>query len=171
MKILLINSNRLKEPYPVIPIGLCSIASVVENAGHEVKILDLCFINDTEKEIRENIDTFKPSLIGISIRNIDTSSGFKSYFLMPEIKENVTDLCKKYFTGPIVIGGSAVGINPVEILEYLDLVEEELTAPTPRPPSTPRSRARATGWTAASPYSLAWAAAPRPWPSWSALTV
>jgi len=121
MKILLINSNRLKEPYPVMPIGLCSIAAVLENAGHEVKIADLCFINNTEKEIRENIDSFKPSIIGISIRNIDTSSGFKSYFQIPEIKENVTDHCRKYFKGPIVIGGSAVGINPEEILEYLDL--------------------------------------------------
>lgn len=121
MKILLINSNQLKAPYPVIPIGLCYIASFIETNGYNVKVLDLCFINDCKKAIEKAITEFKPTLIGITIRNIDTSSGFKSYFLINDVINNVTSHCKKYFSGPIVVGGPAVGINPEEILDYLDL--------------------------------------------------
>ena len=77
MNILLINSNQLKEPYPVIPIGLCYLASFIESKGYNVDVLDLCFVKDCERAIEKAINEFKPSLIGITIRNIDTSSGFK----------------------------------------------------------------------------------------------
>ena len=36
-KILLINSNRFKHPWPVIPFGLCYIATILEaNGSHNV---------------------------------------------------------------------------------------------------------------------------------------
>ncbi len=121
MNILLINSNQLKVPYPLIPIGLCYIASTLEKEDYNVKILDLCFIRNTEKAIRDEINFFKPDVIGVTIRNIDASSGSKDLFLIKHVKEKVTDYCKKYFSGPIVVGGAAVGINGEEILNYLDL--------------------------------------------------
>ena len=121
MRVLLINSNQLKEPIPVLPIGLCYIASTLEENGYTVSFLDLCFSRDTEKDILNRIENFKPDIIGISIRNIDNSVGFNTCFLIEEIKIKTTDICKRHFTGPIVIGGASVGINPEEILEYLDL--------------------------------------------------
>jgi len=121
MKILLINSNQLTQPYPLIPIGLCYIASTLENNGHDVKILDLCFSKNTKRDINNEITSYKPDIIGITIRNIDASSGSKDLFLIEKVKNNVVVHCKDYFKGPIVIGGAAVGINGEEILDYLDL--------------------------------------------------
>ena len=121
-KILLINSNRFKHPWPVIPFGLCYIATVLEfNEHHNVFFLDLCFSSDCEEDIQKAIRTFKPDIIGISIRNIDDTGGYNVHFLLEDVKNDVIDFCKKEFTGPIVIGGPSVGISGKEMLGYFDL--------------------------------------------------
>ncbi|WP_457755586.1 B12-binding domain-containing radical SAM protein [Thermodesulfatator indicus] len=120
-KILLINSNRFKQPWPVIPFGLCHIAAVTEKAGHEVKVLDLCFSRNPAREISSMIKEFQPDVVGVSIRNIDNGAGFNTQFLIADVKKEVIEPLKKVYKGPIVIGGPAVSINPVEILDYLGL--------------------------------------------------
>ena len=121
-KVLLINSNRFKHPWPVIPFGLCYIATSLEsNGNHWVSLLDLCFSTDCERDIQKAVQNFVPDVIGISIRNIDDTGGYDVHFLLEDVKNDVIDFCKKEFTGPIVIGGPSVGISGREMLEYFDL--------------------------------------------------
>ena len=121
MKILLINSNRLKHPWPVIPFGLCSVAAALEQAGHSVHFLDLCFSKHPEADIHRAVEAQQPGVIGISIRNIDNGAGFRSRFMLDRVNRDVVKPCKKYFKGPIVIGGAAAGISGAEMLSYFDL--------------------------------------------------
>jgi anaerobic magnesium-protoporphyrin IX monomethyl ester cyclase len=121
-KVLLINSNRFKHPWPVIPFGLCYIATSLElNGNHQVSFLDLCFSKDCEHDIRKSVQDFAPDVIGVSIRNIDDTGGFNVHFLLEDVKNDVIDFCKKEFHGPIVIGGPSVGISGIEMLDYFDL--------------------------------------------------
>jgi radical SAM superfamily enzyme YgiQ (UPF0313 family) len=121
-KVLLINSNRFKHPWPVIPFGLCYIATTLEsNGNHRVSFLDLCFSTNCEKEIENAVNTFVPDVIGISIRNIDDTGGYNVHFFLEDVKNDVVESCKKNFSGPIVIGGPSVGISGREMLEYFDL--------------------------------------------------
>lgn len=121
-KVLLINSNRFKHPWPVMPYGLCCIATVLESTGgHHVFFLDLCFSTNCEKEIENAVKNFIPDVIGISIRNIDDTGGYDIHFLLEDVKNDVVDFCKKTFSGPIVIGGPSVGISGREMLKYFDL--------------------------------------------------
>jgi radical SAM superfamily enzyme YgiQ (UPF0313 family) len=121
-KVLLINSNRFKHPWPVIPFGLCSIATVLEaDSNHKVSLLDLCFSHNCENDIRKTIQNFVPDVIGISVRNIDDTGGYNVHFLLEDVKNDVIDNCKKEFRGPIVIGGPSVGISGREMLNYFDL--------------------------------------------------
>src|SRR5665648_272853 len=121
-KVLLINSNRFKHPWPVIPFGLCYIAASLESTGnHRVSFLDLCFSTDCERDIRNSVRNFAPDVIGISIRNIDDTGGYDVHFLLEDVKNDVVDYCKKEFSGPIVIGGPSVGISGREMLDYFDL--------------------------------------------------
>ena len=121
-KVLLINSNRFKHPWPVIPFGLCYIATILEaNERHKVSFLDLCFSTNCEKEIEKAVKDFVPDVIGISIRNIDDTGGYNVHFLLEDVKNDVVETCKKEFSGPIVIGGPSVGISGREMLEYFDL--------------------------------------------------
>jgi hypothetical protein len=122
VKVLLINSNRFRHPWPVIPFGLVSIATNLEKSGeHKVKFLDLCFSGNCEEDIKKSIRNFHPDIIGISIRNIDDTGGYHVHFLLQDVKNDVVDHCKREFHGPIVIGGPSVGISGREMLEYFDL--------------------------------------------------
>jgi len=121
MNILLVNSNRLKHPWPVIPFGLCSVAAALEAAGHNVVFLDLCFSKKPDRQIRLAFNEFKPDFVGIGIRNIDNASGYNTIFFLDQIKAEVIEPLKSEFEGPIVIGGSAVGISGAEMLHFFDL--------------------------------------------------
>ena len=121
-KVLLINSNRFRHPWPVIPFGLCYIAAVLDTVGkHKVFLLDLCFSRNCEEDIRKAISNSAPDVIGITIRNIDDTGGYHIHFLLEDVKKDVINYCKKEFSGPIVIGGPSVGISGREMLEYFDL--------------------------------------------------
>lgn len=100
MKILLINSNQFKQPWPVLPFGLCYVASSLENAGNKVKVLDLNFVKnkDIKKTIDKTIEHFHPEIIGVSIRNIDNGAGFNTLFLLEDVKNNIITPLKKYNT-------------------------------------------------------------------------
>ena len=121
MKILFINSNQFKQPWPILPFGLCCVSAAVKQAGHHVRILDLCFSSDTEKDITAAVNEFDPDVVGLSIRNIDNSAGYNTEFFLDEIDANTIRPLKNIFVGPIVIGGPSVGISGREMLEYLDL--------------------------------------------------
>jgi len=122
IKVLLINSNRFKHPWPVIPFGLCCIATALETqGGHNVYFLDLCFSSNCAEDIQKAVREFVPDVIGISIRNIDDVGGYNCHFLLEDVKTDVIDYCKTEFSGPIVIGGPSVGISGREMLEYFDL--------------------------------------------------
>ena len=121
-KVLLINSNRFRHPWPVIPFGLCYIATALETKGsHNVFFLDLCFSENCEEDIQKALRKFNPDVIGISIRNIDDTGGYSIHFLLEDVKNDVIDYCKNEFSGPIVIGGPSVGISGREMLDYFDL--------------------------------------------------
>ena len=45
-RVLLVSTNRERQPYPVVPNGLACIASALDRAGHRVRFLDLCFASD-----------------------------------------------------------------------------------------------------------------------------
>jgi len=123
-KILLINSNRFKHPWSVIPLGLCCIATNLEvNGKHNVCFLDLCFSLNCENDIQKAVQSFTPDMIGISIRNIDDTGGYNTHFLLENVKNDVVDYCKKEFSGPIVIGGPSVGISGREMLEFIKRIE------------------------------------------------
>ena len=121
LKVLLINSNRFRQPWPVIPFGLCYIASSVEDAGYTVEVLDLCFSKNCSKNVQEAVERFDPDVVGITIRNIDNSTGYNTLFLLDPVNEDVIKPCKRVFAGPIIIGGPAVGISGEEMLHFFDL--------------------------------------------------
>ena len=89
MRILLISVNREKMPYPVFPLGLAYIASVLRGDGHQLRILDLCFCEDVEQEMKAEISRWGPDLIGLSLRNLDNLTYPTSLSYLPELEEVV----------------------------------------------------------------------------------
>jgi hypothetical protein len=120
MRILLINTNRCKVPFPVMPIGLCSVAASLEADGHQVRVLDLCFSPAPGRTIAAAVSSFSPDMVGVGIRNIDTANGFRPAFMLDKVKEDMLLPLKRAFAGPVVLGGAAAGINGPELLSYFD---------------------------------------------------
>jgi radical SAM superfamily enzyme YgiQ (UPF0313 family) len=121
MRVLMVNSNRYKLPVPAMPFGLCYVSAALEAAGHEVEVLDLCFSRSCPRDITDAVVRFKPDMTGVSIRNIDTVAHYKTLFHLADVRDEVINPLKKVFGGPIVIGGTAVGISAAEMLDYFDL--------------------------------------------------
>ena len=116
MKLLLISANRERSPYPVYPIGLAFLAPPLRAAGHELRGVDLCFVDDPATAIGAAIDDFAPDVAVISIRNIDNVSwpGVRSY--LAGVAEVVAACRGRAIT---VVGGSGFSIMPVELLAHL----------------------------------------------------
>jgi hypothetical protein len=108
-------------PFPVMPFGMCCVASAVENAGHKSKVLDLCFSKNCKRDIKKAIKQFQPDVIGISVRNIDSAAPYKIHFFLDFIKDEIIAPVKEVFSGTIILGGSAVGISGAEMLSFFDL--------------------------------------------------
>jgi len=119
MRVLIINSNQERSPWPVPPVGACAVASSAEQAGHAVKFLDLCFVTRTGSTVAGAIDQFRPEVIGISLRNIDNVDWQAPRFYLPRVKADVVDVCKASSDCPVVLGGPAAAIMPEEILRYM----------------------------------------------------
>jgi radical SAM superfamily enzyme YgiQ (UPF0313 family) len=112
-KILLINTNTEQAPYPVPPLGLCMLASALENK-HKVEVYDGVFAGASG--VVETVRRFNPDYIGFSIRNIDDIVAERNVFyidtILHEFIEPVMDITKV----PIILGGSGFSIFPGELM-------------------------------------------------------
>lgn len=121
MKILLINSNQEVNPWPVIPLGLTYIARVLTDQNHQVTFLDLVFTKKCQRAIQNKLKKCQPDLIGVSIRNIDNVNMCNPFFYLEQIKRDIISACRSNSKAPIILGGSAVGISPKMIMDYLEV--------------------------------------------------
>jgi len=109
----LVNTNIEKVPYPVPPLGLCLLASVLEDR-FKVKVYDGVF--DEGKSLVETVSAFAPDLIGFSIRNIDDVVAEKPLFYIDRIISDFIAPVKKTTSAPIILGGSGFSIFPKELM-------------------------------------------------------
>lgn len=118
MKILLISANTEQINMPVLPLGMAYVGAAVQNAGHEVKILNLMMVQDIRRLLREAISGYSPDVIGISVRNIDDQMMESPNFLLGVVRTVVSE-CRSLSKAPIVLGGAGYSIFPRRALEYL----------------------------------------------------
>ena len=118
MKILLISANTEQINMPVLPLGLAYVGAAVQNAGHEVKILNLMMVQDIRRLLGEAISGYSPDVIGISVRNIDDQMMESPNFLLGAVRTVVSE-CRSLSKAPIVLGGAGYSIFPRRALEYL----------------------------------------------------
>lgn len=120
MRILCINPNREQMPWPVIPVGLCLVASALDAAGHEVSFLDLTFESDPARQVERAVRRHRPEMVALGIRNIDNCNFEAPVFFLPRIREEVVESVRACAPdATLVVGGAAVNVCPGEITDYL----------------------------------------------------
>lgn len=120
MKVLLISENRCRDNLIPYPLGTACIAAAAREAGHEVRGLDLMFSDDPAADVVQDIASFRPQCIGLSIRNIDNQDMRHPDFYLPQVRE-VVEAVRSETDAPVVLGGAGFSILPLECLEYLGL--------------------------------------------------
>jgi len=115
--VALVSGNREKLPDPVIPLGVLWIAATLPDR-HEKTVIDLCFEDEPLSVLRERLDEFRPDVIGVGMRNIQSAdysgtSDTIAYYedLLRAVRE-ATDV-------PVVMGGSGFSVMPAELMQAL----------------------------------------------------
>ena len=108
-RVLLVSTNRERAPFPVLPNGLACVASALDGAGHDVRLVDLCFAPDAERAAREAAAAWRPDVIGVSVRNIDNSDTIALRHYTPEAAAVLGALRKGAPQAAVVAGGVARG--------------------------------------------------------------
>src|SRR3954469_1526171 len=118
-RVLLVSTNRERQPYPVVPNGLACVASALDAAGHKVRFLDLCFARDPLTAARDVARSFKPDIVGVSVRNIDNSDAIALRHYTPEARDILHSLRHAAPSAKIIAGGAAFGVAPEALFRDL----------------------------------------------------
>lgn len=119
MKVLIAAANNEQKPDPVVPLGAAMVAGAARRAGHEVRFFDACFEPETEKTLEEAIASFRPDVVGLSIRNIDDVCWPKAHSYVPYY-QRLANVCRKAKPRPLlVLGGSAFTLMPRQFCNLL----------------------------------------------------
>lgn len=116
MKVLLIfppltNNRKLNITSVLPPLGISTIAAVLEECGHELRLLDINFLNSKkiywEKVLAGSVNTFKPDIIGITC---PTPAVVNVINIVKIIKTQDSNIL-------IVVGGPHASVLPKGLLE------------------------------------------------------
>jgi len=123
MKIMLIQSflGRFEPEGAIFPLGLSYIASMLQ--GHDVQIFDPNISQSPYYELEEKIKAFKPQIVGISLRNIDTTQR-KDIFYYFKTLQPTTHLLKSIdHYVKIIIGGTGFSMFASKIMERIPEID------------------------------------------------
>ncbi|MDG2308182.1 MAG: lipid biosynthesis B12-binding/radical SAM protein [Candidatus Binatia bacterium] len=118
LRVLLISANTEQLPDPVFPLGAAYMAAVAERAGHEVDSIDLCFLDDRPEQVAEKIRVFAPDVIGISLRNLDSSSYPENTSYIDDYR-SLVEAVRNQSDAFIVLGGAGFTVMPATIMQVL----------------------------------------------------
>lgn len=116
MKILLLQAYNGKNEPAVYPLGLSSLASVLP--GHTIKFFDPNISSRPSEELAELVSAFRPEVVGISIRNIDSTNKRKVVFYydyVHDLIDIITRIMGK--EAKIIVGGSGFSIFAQTIMD------------------------------------------------------
>jgi len=108
MKFLLISINNCGMPFNVYPLGTSIVANILDHNGYNVKQLDLLVEKFSYKNLQFEIESFKPDIVGISIRNIYIDT-------IPMCKK-IVNICHKNKIS-VFLGGSGFYHAHLKIME------------------------------------------------------
>jgi len=116
MKVILVYPKDIAENYfakrPVM--GIAYVGTMLEKAGHEVRLLDMRIKGYTNKFFKKQVEDFKPDLVGFSMVALSMDQAYELMTMVKEITPNAIIVC----------GGPEVSLLPKKILgkENVDFV-------------------------------------------------
>lgn len=117
MRILLIQSYTYGTGDLIYPLGIVNIGTILKNEKHIVALCDLNLLGETYMtRISDIIKNFNPDIIGLSIRNIDSTHESRVQFFYEYIPPLVKLIKKAGENSLIMAGGSGFSLFAREIM-------------------------------------------------------
>lgn len=119
-RVLLISSNTSTTPYPVYPLGMATVAGALAAQGHSVRQFDCLAAGNVASSLSQEIEAFRPEIVGISLRNIDDldSCSDGSSWCLDKVRDLLVQI-RGCCSAPVVVGGPAFSLMPARLLDYL----------------------------------------------------
>ncbi len=114
MRVALVNTNRIKPP--IAPIGLEYVAEAVRAAGHQVEILDLCWVDDWSSAVTRFFERTNFSLVGVTLRNTDDCAYTSRQSFLAEFAD-IVNAIRSHTDAFIVLGGVGFSVMPEQVLQ------------------------------------------------------
>ncbi|MCK4819555.1 cobalamin-dependent protein, partial [bacterium] len=114
MNVLLVQAYLGGNEPLVFPIGLAYIKASI--TGHDVEVFDTNASKKPFEDLGEVLENHSPQVVGISLRNIDSTNKREVVFYYSYLKETI-DVIKKQSQAKIIIGGSGFSMFAREIME------------------------------------------------------
>ena len=118
MKILLIQAwlGPSKE-YPVYPLGLAYLATMLEIHGHEPFVFDPNMADRPIEDIKRKIQACGPDAIGISLRNIDNQQRKDLFYYYKYFQKTLNAVDQVRKNALVIVGGPGFSIFPGIIMQ------------------------------------------------------
>jgi len=117
MRVALVNTNQIKPP--IAPIGLDYLAEALNTDGHQIEILDLCWVDDWSSAISSFFNEKDFELVGVTLRNTDDCAFTSRQSFLGEFIKMVNTI-RKHTDALIVLGGVGFSVMPEQILELCE---------------------------------------------------
>ena len=134
MKVLFLYSNQNRYLLPVPPVGLGYVATATRRAGHEVRFLDMLMARRPLEKLGEELRSFRPEVIAVSVRNIDSTLMQDQGWEVERIGRELMPALRRDSKAPVILGGPAISILGPEVFrtipaDYAILGEGEQALP------------------------------------------
>ncbi|NCO33720.1 MAG: hypothetical protein AUJ92_01150 [Armatimonadetes bacterium CG2_30_59_28] len=118
MQTVLVNTNLIRPP--IASVGIDYVAESLGTCGHEVSILDLCWVGDTHAAIQRFFHDRNGGLVGVSLRNTDDCAfGSRASFLV-QLRDIVSTI-RHNTAAPIFVGGGGFSVMPEAVLKVREV--------------------------------------------------
>lgn len=115
LKIFLIQSYLGRAEAPIYPLGLAYLGACLK--GHEVCAYDPNVASDPYGKMASRLEHFQPDVVGISLRNIDTTQYRDPYLYTSALRPTLEIVKKHAPAAHRVIGGSGFSIYAQAIMQ------------------------------------------------------
>ena len=120
MKILFVNPNRMQPP--VAPLAVDYLGEALRARDHPCSVADFCLegpdTEDISPDLLKRSFNGTPDAILVTMRNLDDAYYFSRETFLPQTR-NLVQALRKKFEKPVIVGGSGFSIAPEALLALL----------------------------------------------------
>ena len=120
MRVLLIQAkSKQEEDAPVLPLGICYLATALAAHNHEINAYDTNTTNDPIAGLKHLIRNSEPEIIGVSFRNIDNAWYTLNNNYFQQFSELISIIKETAPESKILAGGPAFSIFAQRLMELV----------------------------------------------------